>query len=205
MNKAGNLNCCVKKYGIAGGSIDSTGVYGESQNGTYIFEGFDGNSNNRRFAVERATGNVKADGTFTGGGVDYADMLPVAGKASDYAPGDVLVIGSDGKLTKSSQPYSTALAGVYSTNPAFVGDARGLSEDKTATENNLVPVALVGLVPVKVSTENGAIKPGDLLTTSSLPGYAMKAIDPKIGTILGKAMQSLETGIGMINVLVTLR
>jgi len=72
-------------------------------------------------------------------------------------------------------------------------------------ESNLVPVALVGLVPVKVSAENGAIKPGDLLTTSSLLGYAMKATDPKIGTVLGKAMQSLEKGTGVINVLVTLR
>jgi hypothetical protein len=210
---AGVAGLSTKKYGLAGGSINSTGVYGESQGGTYLFEGVDGNSNNRRFAVERATGNVKADGAFTGGGVDYADMLPVVGKASDYEPGDVLVIGSDGKLRKSNEPYSTALAGAYSTKPAFVGDPRGLVEDKTHTDNNLVPVALVGLVPVKVSAENGAIKPGDLLTTSSIPGYAMKATPLTInemtiyptGAILGKAMQSLEKGTGVINVLVTLR
>ncbi|MBI3459614.1 hypothetical protein HY009_01585 [Candidatus Acetothermia bacterium] len=203
--EAGVAGVSTKNYGIAGGSIESTGVYGESQNGTYIFEGFDGNTNNRRFAVERATGNVKAYGTFTGGGVDYADMLPVTGKLSDYEPGDVLVISLDGKLTKSWQPYSTALAGVYSTKPAFVGDSRGLTEDSRAMDENLVPVALVGLVPVKVSAENGPIHPGDLLTTASIPGHAMKATDPKIGTILGKAMQSLEKGTGVINVLVTLR
>ena len=153
----------------------------------------------------KSNGNVTADGTFTGGGADYADMLAVAGKKSDYEPGDVLVIGPDGKLTKSAQPYSTALAGVYSTQPAFVGDTHGASEQSKAADDNRVPLALVGMVPVKVTAENGAIHPGDLLTTSSLPGYAMKATDPKIGAILGKALQSWEQGVGVIMVLVTLR
>jgi hypothetical protein len=49
------------------------------------------------------------------------------------------------------------------------------------------------------------IHPGDLLTTSDMPGYAMKATDPKIGTILGKAMGTLESGTGVIEVLVTLQ
>lgn len=153
----------------------------------------------------RNNGNVTADGSFTGGGADYADLLAVAGKTADYKPGDVLVIGPDGKLIKSTQPYSTALAGVYSTQPAFVGDAQGASEQSNAAADNRVPLALVGMVPVKVTTENGAIHPGDLLTTSSLPGYAMKATDPKIGAILGKALESWEQGTGIIMVLVTLR
>lgn len=153
----------------------------------------------------RNNGNVTADGTFTGGGADYADMLTVAGKKSDYEPGDVLVIGPDGKLTKSAQPYSTALAGVYSTQPAFVGDTQGASEQSKAAADNRVPLALVGMVPVKVTAENGAIRPGDLLTTSSLPGYAMRATEPKVGTVLGKALESLESGTGVIKVLITLR
>jgi hypothetical protein len=203
---AGVIGSSKLSVGVTGSSEASTGVDGRSKSGSYLFTGVDeGNNFNLRFGVERATGHVRADGSFFGNGVDYADMLAVAGRASDYEPGDVLVIGPDGKLIKSSQSYATTLAGVYSTKPAFVGDPRGLIEDKTHTDNNFVPVALVGLVPVKVSAENGPIKPGDLLTTASIPGYAMKATDPKIGTVLGKAMQSLEKGTGVINVLVTLR
>ena len=81
------------------------------------------------------------------------------------------------------------------------------------TVNDLVPVALVGIVPCKVSAENGPIQSGDLLTTSSLPGHAMKAMPILIngveiyipGTIIGKAMESLDSGTGVINVLVTLQ
>ena len=52
------------------------------------------------------------------------------------------------------------------------------------------------------------IEAGDLLTTASIPGYAMKATDPlrSQGAILGKAMESLEKGQkGQILVLVTLQ
>ncbi len=75
----------------------------------------------------------------------------------------------------------------------------------------MVPVALVGVVPTKVTAENGSIHPGDQLTTSSTPGYAMKASPVLVGgveiyrtgTILGKAMSALKEGKGMV--LVTLQ
>jgi hypothetical protein len=63
----------------------------------------------------------------------------------------------------------------------------------------------VGIVPCKVSAENGAIRPGDLLVTSAIPGHAMRDDDPKNGTILGKALGSLDSGTGVIKVLVTLQ
>jgi hypothetical protein len=75
------------------------------------------------------------------------------------------------------------------------------------------PLAVIGVVPVKVSAENGAIRPGDLLTTSATPGHAMKAkpilvngetIYPS-GVILGKALGSLAHGTGMIQVLIMLQ
>jgi hypothetical protein len=73
-------------------------------------------------------------------------------------------------------------------------------------------VALIGVVPVKVTAEaeSGAVHPGDLLTTSATPGHAMRA-EPHIvegvaiyptGTILGKALEPLEYGIGVIRALV---
>jgi len=56
-----------------------------------------------------------------------------------------------------------------------------------------------------VDASNGPIHPRDLLTTSDNPGYSMKATDPKVGTILGKAMGTLESGTGTIEVIVTLQ
>jgi hypothetical protein len=195
--------------GVFGFSQGNTGVVSASVSGTYIFEGFDNSANSkRRFDVERATGNVKADGSFTSP-ADFAEMMTVAGSKSDYQPGDVLIIGPDGKLTWSTAPYATNLAGVYSARPGFLGDTLitegGLEAQEAAQTQNRVAVALMGIVPVKVSAENGAIQPGDLLTTSSTRGTAMKATDPKIGTILGKALEPLAQGTGVIKVLVTLR
>ena len=61
-------------------------------------------------------------------------------------------------------------------------------------------------MPVKVTAENGPIQPGDLLATSSAPGYAMNAgTDPRTGTVIGKAMGTLEDVTGKIMMLVTLR
>jgi hypothetical protein len=68
-------------------------------------------------------------------------------------------------------------------------------------------VALTGRVYVQADTSNGAIKPGDLLTTSSTPGRAMRVTDhaKAAGAILGKAMTGLSQGQGMVLVLVTLQ
>lgn len=65
-------------------------------------------------------------------------------------------------------------------------------------------LALMGVVPVKVTAENGPIKPGDLLTTSSTPGYAMRCADAQKcgGAIIGKALEPLEKGTGLIKMLV---
>jgi len=63
----------------------------------------------------------------------------------------------------------------------------------------------MGIVPCKVSAENGSIARGDLLVTSSTKGYAMRTDNPKSGTLLGKAMESLDKDKGAILVLVTLQ
>ena len=87
------------------------------------------------------------------------------------------------------------VAGIISTDPYRVM-ARGISGK---------PVALAGRVPCKVSAENGPIEIGDLLTTSSTPGHAMKAIDPEVGNIVGKALEPLQKDKGKIMVLVSLQ
>lgn len=201
---------------VDGFSGSSTGVVGRSFSGTHLFEGIDAQANNVRFAVERATGNVLADGSYSGP-ADFAEMMPITGVKNDYGVGDVLVIGPDGKLTRSGKPNATNLAGVYSAKPGFLGDteiaAHGIEYYDAQPTHERLAVGLIGIMPVKVTDENGRIQPGDLLTVSSTPGHAMKAKSVMIngveiyptGTIVGKALESWEQGAGMIQVLVTLR
>lgn len=154
------------------------------------------------FRVTNA-GEVYADGTFHTPAADFAEMIRIRGSARLYSPGDVVAISThaDRTVELASEPYSSSVIGVYSTKPAFLG---GVLEEKGLNANK-IPVAIVGIVPVKVSAENGTIQRGDLLTTSSTPGYAMKATDYQPGTLLGKAMGKLESGTGVIDVLLMLR
>jgi len=66
-------------------------------------------------------------------------------------------------------------------------------------------LAVLGVVPVKASAENGPIEPGDLLTTSSTPGHAMRADHFVGGAIIGKALEGLSEGTGVIKMLVMLQ
>ena len=116
----------------------------------------------------------------------------------------MLVLDTDnpGKILKSVEAYSTTVAGIYSTKPGTVG--RRQLTPKSDTE---VPMAMVGVVPTKVTAENGAIKVGDLLVFSSRPGNAMKGTDRSrmLGAVIGKAMGTLDLGTGIIEVLVSLQ
>jgi hypothetical protein len=135
---------------------------------------------------------------------DFAEMLPAV---RDLEPGDLLVIGPDGTLIRSSQPYQATVVGVYSTRPSYVGNSRYWGQAGYA------PLALAGIVPVKVSAENGPIRPGDLLTTSATPGHSMRASPLTLngvtfypsGVLVGKALAGLDSGTGVILMLVTLQ
>ena len=82
-----------------------------------------------------------------------------------------------------------------------------LSENDTDARTDTRPLlALAGKVPVKATTEGGAIRPGDLLVASSTPGHAMKAAaSPAVGSVVGKALEPLDGGSGVIKMLVMLR
>jgi hypothetical protein len=163
--------------------------------------------------IRATTGVVFPDGTTqvtaflpANCGADYAEAVDVSGDRTKYEPGDVLVIdpGAPGKFLKANQAYSTLVAGIYSTKPGFVG--RLVPADPKTKEKE-VPMAMVGRVPTKVSAENGPIKVGDLLVASSRMGYAMKGTDRSqmLGAVVGKALGSLDSGTGVIEVLVTLQ
>ena len=141
-------------------------------------------------------------GTVCGG--DFAESVDVTGNRHHYEPGDLLVIDPKhpGKFLEAAKPYSTLVAGIYSTKPGYVG--RRLAGPQNPDE---VPMAMVGIVPTKVTAENGPIHTGDLLVASSTPGRAMKGTDRNrlTGAVVGKALGDLESGSGTIEALVTLQ
>src|ERR1017187_10544687 len=140
------------------------------------------------------------------GGSDLAEPFEISAADQKVSEGAVVVIdqANPGHLKLSSEPYDTRVAGVVSgangVNPGIQMQQQGLLE---GGKN----VALTGRVYVQADTSNGAIKPGDLLTTSSTPGHAMKLSDHAraAGAILGKAMTGLSEGKGMVLVLATLQ
>ena len=138
-----------------------------------------------------------------GEGLDYAEGFDVTEQTA-IDSGMVLVIDSEnpGKLTVSLSAYDSKVAGI-------VAGAKGLGSGVRLGVGQFDhDVALAGRVFCNVDATGAGIKPGDLLTTSSKPGYAMKALDRERapGTILGKAMESLEKGkTGQILVLVSLQ
>jgi len=153
------------------------------------------------FRVERTTGNVYADGSFTGGGADVAERIDVT---EAVEPGDVVEIDPDnpGKFRKAREALSTRVAGVISTAPGVV------LGNKSAEHNDARPIlALAGRVPVKATAKYGAIAVGDLLVSSPIPGYAMKCPEKSqcIGAVIGKALEPLAEGSGLIEVQVVLR
>ena len=159
---------------------------------------------NELFRVDH-DGNVFA-ASYNIGGADFAESMSVAGKRSQYEPGDLLAIDrtANRRLARSNRAYSTLVAGIYSTKPGVIGSQYMMDDPKLATE---VPMAVVGIVPCKVSAENGPIDTGDLLVASSTPGYAMKGTDRNkmLGAVVGKALEPLRNGTGLIQVLVTLQ
>ncbi|MDX6305081.1 MAG: hypothetical protein QOI77_2050 [Blastocatellia bacterium] len=149
--------------------------------------------------------HINLNGTYVAGS-DFAESLPARGNKSDYEPGDVLVASTKaaGQVEKTNRPYDVRVAGIYSTRPGMLGAEKA---GATRIDAGEVPVAIVGIVPTKVSTINGKIQVGDLLTTSSLPGYAMRCADRAkcVGAIVGKALEPLAAGKSVIRVLVMLR
>lgn len=156
-----------------------------------------------------------------------AELLPAE---QGLEAGDVLVMGRDGLLTKSTQANASDVVGVFNSQAGIVGgmprgeagsfEERALQKEGSVNAVEQVyldlgkaPLAFNGIVLVKVSDENGPILPGDMLTTASLAGHAMKAIPVEMGgiefylpgTILGKALDELPAGTGLIRVLINLQ
>jgi hypothetical protein len=138
------------------------------------------------------------------GGADIAEPFPFS--SANIPQGSVMVIDEEnpGRLKLSTEPYDTRVAGIVS---GANGIRPGISLQQEGALDGGQNVALSGRVYVLADATNAAIKPGDLLTSSSTPGHAMRVADHARaqGAILGKAMSGLKESKGTVLVLVTLQ
>ena len=208
--------------GVRGVSVGVVGVYGESGSGVGVFgrssgaNGFGGvftNSAPGGIALN-VQGRMRTGVIEITGGADLAehfdiDSLGSTGVTTGPAITAGMVVSIDpanpGKLALSTLPYDRRVVGIIS-------GAGGVNPGMTMNEAVAIgaksyPVALTGRVYCWVDATFNAIEPGDLLTTSATPGYAMKANDlhKAQGAIIGKAMTGLDGGKGLVLVVVTLQ
>ncbi len=178
-------------------------------------------------------GNVYARGSFRPAAMDLAEYFPVS-ESVEPGDLLVIDAEGEGELKRSAAAADSAVVGIVSSVPGVLlghgfdrileADdelaaryelARRTGDTETAEvtwqalierfEQTHAAVAMTGTVPLKVDAAYGAIRPGDMLVSSPNPGHAMRAHDPRPGTIIGKALGSLESGTGLIRVVVTLR
>jgi len=119
----------------------------------------------------------------------YADLAEYYEADKPYEPGTVVEFGGEKEVT-IAEDGTTRVAGVVSTNPAYVMNSQCQGE-------HIVALALQGRVPVKV---RGTIRKGDMLVSAG-EGYARPMIHPYIGSVIGKALENFE-GEGIIEVAV---
>ena len=185
------------------GSINSTGFINTSGNVSAAIGSFD--SITVRAAVTAianggtsGVGNIGATGaTFNtvfakATTAQYADLAEIYTSDQQYPGGTVVVFGGQAEVTQSHDSHDTRIAGVVSTNPAYL-----MNHNETG-----VPVALQGRVPCRVL---GPVSKGDRVVASHIPGVA-QALDPlhyQPGCIIGKALQAIDsTDISIIEVVV---
>jgi hypothetical protein len=157
-----------------------------SQNGTTSFN-IDWSNDS---GGQAATGTIHWICT-DGANADLAEIYST--NDTNIREGDVVSIDPylESGVKKSGGRYDAQLMGIVSTEPAItIGSSEGEGVWQAV-------VALAGRVPVKVSAENGTIKPGDWLTSSSVPGVAMKAT--KSGPVIGQAKAAFSgEGTGLL-------
>ena len=130
-------------------------------------------------------GTVTGDWTLTAGSTwsaTYADMAEKYTTDNEYEPGTVMKFGGTSELTQSDTANDHRVAGVVSTNPAYILNA----------EIEGQYLALSGRVPVKVT---GSVSPGDILVSSNVPGHAEVNNIAESGRIIGKAITSDANGV----------
>jgi len=216
-NSSGYANVGYGDYGVFAEGNNAGGFFRDRDNtASYAYLGFSsygvrafGSSigvygNGSLYGVYSAGDLYVSGNCLPAGGTCDEDVAEYIDTHANVEAGDVVEIGPDGRSMKSTSAYSTKVIGVISTNPAIIFPGGNQGDEKKA---NREPLALAGVVPVKVSTENGNIEAGDLLTSSNTPGHAMRCADTNkcTGTIIGKALESFDGDSGVIKIIVTLQ
>lgn len=149
-----------------------------------------------RFILDGNAGLQSASG-------DVAERFP---SAAQLAPGSVVSIdpAAGGKVVAASRAYDRRVAGVVSGAKDYNPGITLRADDAV---KQAVPVTLTGTVYALASNVNGAIRAGDLLTTSNVPGHAMRATDGDRahGAIVGKALEDLHGDRGLVMILASLQ
>lgn len=177
---------------ITGGNITTAGIITVNSGGaaTAIVNG-----------ASNAVGNIGSATTYfntvfaKATSAQYADVAEKYVSDHAYPPGTVLEFGGEKEVTVAATSHSTGIAGVVSTNPAYLMNAG-------ATGDAVVEVALLGRVPCNVV---GPIVKGDRLVSSQIPGVA-QALNSALyqpGCIIGKALENYNSDqVGTIEVVV---
>ena len=123
----------------------------------------------------------------------YADLAERFKADYKYQPGTVLMFGGPKEVTISAGEQNTQVAGVVSTDPAYLMNT-------ALTDDTAVDLAMTGRVPCRVI---GKIRKGDMLVTSKENGVATASDNPKLGSVIGKALQNYDSDqIGEIEIVV---
>jgi hypothetical protein len=134
-----------------------------------------------------------ASGNFSANVIDatttkarYADLAEIYEADADYEPGTVVVFGGENEITVTTTVADSRVAGVISTDPAYIMNSEGAG----------LPVALRGKVPVKVK---GSVIKGDILVTSDIAGYAEVNNSASAAAIIAKALENkADEGLGTV-------
>ena len=179
------------------GSFD-TGDLSEGSNLYYTNGRADARITAYTGAMVNMTGNVTTSANVhasffvgTATAAKYADLAEKYEADGEYEAGTVLVFGGDKEVTSCTEELDHKVAGVISTDPAYMMNA--------GSEGQFV--ALTGRVPTKVT---GPVAKGDLLVSSSVKGHAKADNNAGPGRILGKAIGEIDSGEGVIEVLVNM-
>jgi len=123
----------------------------------------------------------------------YADLAEKYVADSQYDPGTVMTIGGPKEVTSSNSYMDPTVAGIVSTNPAFL-----MNKDLVA--ENVVDLALTGRVPCK---GHGKIQRGDMIVSGNIAGAGTSCTAPNFGKGGGKALESYDSEtVGTIEVIV---
>jgi hypothetical protein len=181
-------------------------VFHVDGNNAAVYVGADGNEGDVIVRNGSGAETIRLDGAsgdIVLSNADCAEDFEVA-SPEEAGPGTVMVLSEGGGVAPSHAPYDRRVAGVVS---GAGGLRPGIVLGRRKGARSRCPLALAGTVFCQADASNGPIGLGDLLTTSSTPGHAMRATDPMraFGAVLGKALGELGAGRGLVPVLVALQ